>query len=48
MDFSDNLCYEDRCDVLTAKGYCIYFDEDHMTTISAKNWLNVVDYLTEF
>ena len=48
IDFSDNMCWEDVCHVLTPRGYCVMFDDDHFTTLAARNWLNIVDYLTIF
>lgn len=48
IDLSDNLCWEDSCEVLSPSGYGVYVDENHYTRLYSLHWLSVVDHLTEF
>lgn len=42
---TDNLCWNDICEVTTPKGYGAYYDADHVAKFTARNWLSCVDHL---
>lgn len=46
VNLTDNMCYQDICEVLIPTGYPMTFDEDHQTKLYSRNWLGSVDYLT--
>ena len=48
VNLTDNMCYQDICEVLIPTGYPMTFDEDHQTKLYSRNWLGSVDYLTQF
>ncbi|RHZ12310.1 hypothetical protein DYB37_007688 [Aphanomyces astaci] len=48
VDFSDNQCYQDLCQVVSmAEGEPVYKDKDHMRPYYARNYLSTVDVVVE-
>jgi hypothetical protein len=48
IDFSDNQCWEDICEVLTPSGYPVFRDDDHYPNLYAQHWAGSVDFLVDF
>ena len=48
IDLSDNLCWEDLCEVTTPSGYAAFTDPGHYGKFYSRHWLSVVDHLVEF
>ncbi|RHY47045.1 hypothetical protein DYB34_011075, partial [Aphanomyces astaci] len=48
VDFSDNQCYQDLCQVVSmAEGEPVYKDKDHMRPYYARNYLSTIDVVVE-
>ncbi|RHY26197.1 hypothetical protein DYB32_007813 [Aphanomyces invadans] len=48
IDFSDNQCWEDVCQVVSmAEGEPVYKDKDHIRPYYARNYLSTVDVVVE-
>jgi hypothetical protein len=45
IDLSDNLCWNDRCEVISPAGYGIFTDPGHQGKFLSRHWLSVVDHL---
>lgn len=45
IDFSDNLCWNDNCEVLTPSGHGVYVDRNHYAKFYTRHWMSVVDHL---
>ena len=48
IDIADNLCYDDRCEVLTPSGYPVFTDFNHWGTLYSRYWASSVDHLVDF
>ncbi len=46
IDFTDNMCWEGNCELLTPDGYPIMKDNNHFANYFSQYWLNSVDLLT--
>jgi hypothetical protein len=45
IDLSDNLCWEDICEVTSPAGYAIFVDDNHFGKFYSRHWISAVDYL---
>ncbi len=45
IDFAEHQCWDDKCEVLTPKGYGIYIDDNHYRYVYSKYWATGVDFL---
>ncbi len=48
VDFSDNYCWNDYCELLTPEGYSIMRDKSHFRYNYSRNWGSAIDILTYF
>lgn len=48
IHLTDNMCWEDLCEVLTPSGYPIMKDAHHFTYKWSQYWANAVDFLVKF
>lgn len=48
IDLTDNLCWEDTCQVLSPLGYSVYVDENHYGKLYSRHRISAVDHLAEF
>ncbi|ETW06940.1 hypothetical protein H310_03051 [Aphanomyces invadans] len=47
INFSDNLCWEDLCQVVNGHGEPVLADDNHIRAYTARNYLSVVDQVVE-
>ena len=45
IDTSDNLCWEDVCEVISPSGYAIFSDDNHYGKFYTRHWISAVDHL---
>lgn len=43
--FSDHLCWEDRCEVLSPTGYAVFRDDNHHSKLYSRYWASSLDFL---
>jgi hypothetical protein len=46
IDFTDNTCFDDICEVLTPYGRPLKRDKDHFKATFVRYWMNSVDFMT--
>ncbi|CAK4650116.1 unnamed protein product, partial [Aphanomyces euteiches] len=45
IDFSDNLCWQDKCAVVNGNGEPVYSDSNHFRAFTSRTYLSVLDQI---
>jgi hypothetical protein len=48
IEITDNFCWEDKCHVITPRGYAHYLDCQHVGNNLARHWMTSLDHLVRF